>query len=84
MAYSKYLKVYTYTAELRSYVGSTLASYSELPSSHLGGLGLPFLLEASCGLQSVSRQNDRIVLQNKACPFILVFDLVGFNLLALS
>ena len=45
MAYSKYLKVYTYTAELRSYLGSTLASYSEVRASHLGGLGLPFLLE---------------------------------------
>lgn len=65
MAYSKYLNVYTYTAELRSYVGSTLASYSEVPTSHLGGLGLSFLLETSCGLLSISRQNDRILLQNK-------------------
>jgi len=66
MAYSKYLKVYTYTAERRSYVGSTPASYSEVPASHFGGLGLPYLLEASCGLLIISRQNDRIVLQNKA------------------
>jgi hypothetical protein len=66
MAYSKYLKVYTYTAERQSYVGSTLASYPKVPASHLGVLGLLFLLEASCGLLSISRQNDGIVLQNKA------------------
>ena len=65
MAYSKYLKVYTYTAERRSHVGRTLASYSEVPASHLG-LGLFFLLEVSCGLLSISRQNDGIVLDNKA------------------
>ena len=39
MVYSKYLKVYTYTAERPSHMGSTLASYSEVPASHLD-LGL--------------------------------------------
>jgi hypothetical protein len=65
MAYSKYLKVYTYTVERRSHVGRTLASYSEVSASRLG-LGLFFLFEDSCVLLSISRQNDGIVLLNKA------------------
>jgi len=65
VVYSKYLKVYTCTAERRSHVGRTLASCLEVPASHLG-LGLFFVLEASCGLLSISRQNNGTVLQNKA------------------
>ena len=30
VVWSKYLKVYTYSAERRSHVGSTVTSYSEL------------------------------------------------------